>query len=592
MPQVVLSKGAPMKSSLRLAILFSLLIGYSVQASAVSEEVMKRVQADLGGQCLEMFLKESFWGGAPTGYQTVRVRTVFAISGQDSQQSCGWAWTGIWKDWEPAEQAAIASCNSAKPSGAPPCEIYAHNNDIVYVSVHEKLNTAKRFIEAGDFMKGESALREVSEKSLSNLTMTEKGEYEYLSGKVLNSSDQLKDKADAIDHFNKAWSSFNNVAGAVAEGDLRLSLGITANNSQRIRSAYQYFLANASTEQKALHPEAEQNLKQAESYYQADLAQKEEAAKEQTRLKEIETEGLARQQAALEEKRLEQEKIDAPRKKREAEQLARQERLAAIKAEHEAKEEEKARLADEKREAKRVAEQQRRDEFTADRKAKQLEKARLTEEKRIAREGDGSADDRTCKSYGSKPGTQGYITCRIQLTERKQAEDVQRSAQARVEEEKRAAELRAEDGRRAAQAVASEAAMKKALTDFSRFKKCAEETKNPVCYNNAGVAAQDAGNIVVAKTWYTEAARYGEPNAIANLTRLGAPIPETDLLRQQRAAKQQNQAAQSNDGLLEALGVAAFGYHLGRSIQPPPPPKTLNCAGFINPGGFVTSTCQ
>lgn len=42
------------------------------------------------------------------------------------------------------------------------------------------------------------------------------------------------------------------------------------------------------------------------------------------------------------------------------------------------------------------------------------------EQARIARDGDGSADDRTCQKYGFKPSSQGYASCRMQIDQARQ----------------------------------------------------------------------------------------------------------------------------------------------------------------------------
>jgi hypothetical protein len=57
--------------------------------------------------------------------------------------------------------------------------------------------------------------------------------------------------------------------------------------------------------------------------------------------------------------------------------------------------------------------------------------------------------------------------------------------------------------------------------------------------NLAGIAAYNLGNIDHAKSWFTLAARYGEPKAIANLTYKGWTVPEPDLLQQQQRQQQQ-----------------------------------------------------
>lgn len=66
------------------------------------------------------------------------------------------------------------------------------------------------------------------------------------------------------------------------------------------------------------------------------------------------------------------------------------------------------------------------------------EKRIKKEEARIAREGDGGADDVACKKYGLKPGTQAYVSCRIQIDAiRQQSQQQALQEQQRYEEEKR-----------------------------------------------------------------------------------------------------------------------------------------------------------
>ena len=407
----------------RLVILLTLLTGYAVPANAISEEVKQRVKADLQDQCLHLFLD-----GGIFGYQSPLENFVFAVGGSKSQQYCKYVFKPIFDTWEDAEKKAIARCEMFRPQVGSPCEVYAHNNDIVYVNNYERLKKAKKLIEAGDVPAAEHALNEVKDRNLSNLTPMEIGEYEYLTGKVLINSKTEQDRAFAISYFNNSWAKNGNINGAVEEGNLRMMTGDIDNNWQSIRDAYQYFLANASDEQKSLHPEVEQNMKQTEPYYQAALAQQEEAAKEHARLGAIDAEREAKQQAILKEEQQKQAKIDAINAKREAEQQAKQERLDAIKAERE---------------------------------AKQQEKIRQAEAKRQAIEGDGSADDITCKSYGARPGSGGYVNCRIQLSRTKQLADEQEAARKAASDA--AAQRAASDA--AAQRAASDAAAKKASSD-------------------------------------------------------------------------------------------------------------------------------
>lgn len=71
-------------------------------------------------------------------------------------------------------------------------------------------------------------------------------------------------------------------------------------------------------------------------------------------------------------------------------------------------------------------------------------KAKKAEELRIAREGDGTPDDLSCKKYGLKPQTQGYSECRMRLDLARQEakrEDDRAHANNKAREDARKAEL-------------------------------------------------------------------------------------------------------------------------------------------------------
>lgn len=447
--------------NLRWALFFVLSMSAmnAAQASAITEEVKQRVQADLNGKCLEMFLDDSW----EISFQPVRHyqiaatglgnNAVFAFGELNSNQYCSYAIKNIFETWEDAEKRAVASCEKALLGLT--CEVYARNNDIVYVNIHDRLKTAIKLCEAGDFPALKHVIKEVEVRNVFNLTPTEKGEYEYLLGKILINSEWEGNRDDGVSHYKTSWANYKNVLGAVEFGNERSKSGNIDNDWLSIRSAYQFFLENASDEQRNKHPEVEQKLKQAEAYYQTDLVRKEEAAKEQARLDAIEAEHEAKQQAILEEEQQKQAKIDAINAKREAKRQAKQERLDAIKAKHEAEQQ---------------AKQDRLDAIKAEREAKQQEQIRLAEEKRKAKEGDGSADDITCKSYGARPGTQAYINCRIQLRT-KQAADDQQAEQIRASNEAARAEynrrLQAENEQRAKQIRAANE-QRAAQEDYNR----------------------------------------------------------------------------------------------------------------------------
>lgn len=515
-----------MKNLRLVIILFA--IGHATQASATPEELRQRVQADLKGECLELFLSDKWTIGSLGGYQyyadSLLDQVVFAVGEFNSKQYCSYARRSPLTTWENAENKALASCEKL---GAK-CEVYAHNNDIVYVNIHEKLKMAENLLDSGNVSAANRAIQEVSKKGITTLTFSEKGVYEYLLGKILIASNTEQDRVLAIEHFNNAWFKYNNVNGAIEEGNLLLAAGDIENKWKSIHEAYMYFLAKASDAQKKAHPEVEKNWKQQiEPYYQANLI---------------------RQKAAIEAAANEQAEADVMAK-REAEQREKQEQL----------------------DAKKLAQYE-----------KQREKIRLAEEKRLAKEGDGSADDRTCKSYGARPGSDGYIKCRIQLSSARQIADEQQAAQ------------KANDAAAAAQKLASDAALLKAqnLAEFTRFKKCAEETNDPGCINNAGTYAQRLGNMGDARDWWTLAARHGAPVAIKNLTNNGFPVPEPDLLRQKQQAKNSDSAAAALLLLLGGVNAYQQGKAAGYQSQPVPayqPPVDCTTTGY---GNTVRTRCQ
>lgn len=416
---------------LTLVILSSILAGHAAIAGDLTAEAKRRVQADLKGKCLELFLLDDQKSTIfKSGYQNAAtgVNAVFAVGEFNSKQYCAWATKTIWNSWGEAEKKAIDACERVPSYGGRPCEVYARNNDIVYLAIHDRLRSARKLIEAGDIPAAERTLNEVRVRNLSKLKLSaeETGQYEYLFGKVLINSPTDENIAEAIAHFHNSWTHYKNVNAAVEEANAQMMAGAIEKNWQSIRDAYQYFLANASDEQKSLHPEAEKNLKQTEQYFQADLAQKEEAAKEQARLDTI---------REMEQK--EQARIDAINAKREAQQQAKQEQLYAIKAKRE---------------------------------AQQQEKIRQAEAKRQAKEGDGSPDDTTCKSYGARPGSDGYINCRIQLGRTKQLMDEQQVAQKAASNA--TAQKAADDA--ASRKVASDAEAQRAASNLAAQKAAAD----------------------------------------------------------------------------------------------------------------------
>jgi hypothetical protein len=355
-----------MKNSRRasLALIITLSTWLNL-ANAVSDEVRQRATTDLGTNCLHLFLNNYQFKNAPLVF-TSTLHRVFLLSENGEYQYCRWRSTSRLRDQAAFEQSAISECDENRPVDYTPCEVYAHDDDITYLSVHARLEKAKNLFESGDLMATENVLDDIKQRNLSALSQIEKGEYENLFGKVLiNSKDEL-DRNEAMVHFNNSWYLYRNVNGAVEEGNLRIANGNFDKNWASIRAAYQFFLEHASDKQKSAHPEVEQNLKLTEPYYLADLAQKEAVAK------------------------------------LEAVQKAKQEKLEAIK------------------------------EAAEKRKQESIRKA---EERRVAKEGDGSEDDLTCKKYGAKPGTQIYVDCRIKLGLAKEEAENRKAEAVRSERE-------------------------------------------------------------------------------------------------------------------------------------------------------------
>lgn len=445
-----------------LAVLFAIFIGYASPANATPEEVQQRAQTDLNGKCLELFLSNESPGllkrSSFFGYQffadSLLGNAVFVFGGTNSQQYCTFATKGAFLTWEDAEKSAIAACEKKRFQGGTPCVVYARNNNIVYVSPHEKAKVVANLYEASDPAANQN-INKVGKKDSTALTPTERTDNELGVGSVASLAPKTDpDSALALRPSSDAWSKYQGMV-------------------------------------------AEQNALQAK-------------------------------------KQKEQAEIEALQAKREAEQHAKQERLDAIKAERE---------------------------------ERQREEIRRAEAKRIAIEGDGSADDITCKSFGARPGSDGYINCRVQLSRTKQLADEQQAAQ-------KASEVTAEKARN--------------LANFHGAKKCADETKNPTCINNAGTYALRLGNMGDARDWWTLAARYGDPVAIKNLTNNGFPIPEPDLLRGQEQARnnlvRQQEQAKNSDNAAAALllllgGVNAYqqGKAAGHRSTPTPAPARVDC---------------
>ena len=145
-------------------------------------------------------------------------------------------------------------------------------------------------------------------------------------------------------------------------------------------------------------------------------------------------------------------KTDAEKKKilddaaAEKKRLAEAERMEKIKAETESKAEklrfeteEKARkiqAAIDEKNRKIQAENEARNRKTLEQEAA---KAKKIEQERVARDGDGSSEDKLCQKYGFKPQANGYAECRMKLDQAKRESE---AAQAKYEREKAAYDQR------------------------------------------------------------------------------------------------------------------------------------------------------
>jgi hypothetical protein len=390
------------------------LLTFATNIYALSEKAQQRAESDLKGECLNLFTKSgSVILNKPLGYQYygVNKHKVFFIVNSSQGQMCYFNHIGIFRvisseAKETFEENMLEKCNSeiaSKVNGT--CELYARNDDIVYMSHSDKLKNAEHFLSNGDLVQTSNLLKQIEKNGFLQLTTPEKGKYEYILAKTFteNNADE------ALQHFNTSWSQYNNPLAAAEEASLLIKLGRTQDNWESIRNASIFFLNNSSDSEKLLYPNALENYHLTDSYF---VINEEKKSKELTALKHLadieakkiaEEQRLANIEADKEAKKLaEQQRIDNKQAAKDAKKLAAQQRLYDIKAE---------------KEAKKEAEQQKIEQLKADRIAKAQERRRIAEEKRLAKEGDGTADDYTCKSLGAKPGTNPYIQCRLKLTE-------------------------------------------------------------------------------------------------------------------------------------------------------------------------------
>lgn len=403
-----------MKLAKRLGLVFFILFIGIPNAHALSDDIKRQAANDLKGECLDLFTRTgSIISGKPLGYQYYGIEKykLFFIANSGEQQRCFFNQIGALRVLstsakEAFENEMLAKCNADIGSTInATCELYARNKDIVYVPPSDKLKNAEQLLNDGDLVKTADLLKQIEKAGFSELTQTEKGKYEYILAKTLSSTNSN----EAIKHYNKSWAEYGNSLAAAEEASMLIASYKIEEHWQPIRKAYKFFIDNATEKEKSLHPKAEENYHLTDIFYAANEETKAKELAEMNRLAEIEAKKLAEEQrladieAEKEAKRLaKQQRIDDINAEKEAKRLAAKQRLEEIKAE---------------KEAKKLAEQQRIEQLKEERKTKEQERKKLAEEKRLAKEGDGTADDLTCKSLGAKPGTTPYINCRLKLTE-------------------------------------------------------------------------------------------------------------------------------------------------------------------------------
>lgn len=123
---------------------------------------------------------------------------------------------------------------------------------------------------------------------------------------------------------------------------------------------------------------------------------------------------------------------------------------------------------------------------------------------------------------------------------------------------------------------------------YNHFIECVNETKNTACMYNIGASAHNMGNDDEAGRWFTLAARYGQQNAISQLTKMGLPVPTADLA--QRQAAQPDLLRSLGQGLSIAGGALGAGAAPAAPVQQQPNPN-ISCRSY-KIGNSVYTDCQ
>jgi hypothetical protein len=356
---------------LLLLLLAYLQLSTGVARAELSAETLQRAHKELSGNCYEIFsLLKTDKSTSGNGYGALSGHhKVFVISENSNVQSCFMNTTGYLffgpLNFDLLIKRTLAECNKAMPASHS-CEIYAKDDNIVYISTEQKIVEAKKSYEAKDYPKAFNLLTSVSSRGVENIDKAIASDFEYMLGNTLVMIDKESNGFEAIKHFNKSWHYLNNPQAALDEARLRVAVSEISEDWENIRLAYEHYFKNASAEAKLANSEAMTNYKLTESYYQASL----------DNIRKNEEELAANEKAAVEQAKLDLQAAE----------------LAAKNAERDARKAE--------REAKRLAEAQKKEEAKLAKQAAEAIKTR---------------HDKTCRSYGAAVGTQAYVMCRIEL---------------------------------------------------------------------------------------------------------------------------------------------------------------------------------
>jgi len=120
----------------------------SVLAAGCAAPIKVRDEASLylRGRCLEQFLdsgvhRYQHYAQSGTGQVVLalsddgRGNQVCAQSSNNPNEVRGWGLLINTVTWDKLEIIAVARCESIRPASAPPCRVFARNNDIVWKEV-------------------------------------------------------------------------------------------------------------------------------------------------------------------------------------------------------------------------------------------------------------------------------------------------------------------------------------------------------------------------------------------------------------------------------------------------------------------------